>query len=273
MPVTRNDLQKGFKALKVKAPVIVHASLSSFGQVEGGAETVVEALLAVFSSVMAPTFTYKTMVTPLVGPPNNGLTYGSGLDANRMAEFFTPDMPADSLMGIIAETLRRHPHAERSTHPILSFSGVNVSSALRTQTLREPLAPIGALVAQGGWVLLLGVDHTVNTSIHYAERLANRKTFIRWALTPQGVVECPNFPGCSAGFQAIASHVEKVSRRVRVGNAIVQAIPLKVLIERTTACLWENPLALLCAQDGCERCAQTRATATMLTEPPPRSNI
>lgn len=266
MTVNRSDLQKGFKALKVKAPVIVHASLSSFGQVEGGAETVVEALLAVFSSVMMPAFTYKTMVTPLVGPPDNGLTYGSGADANRMAEFFTLDMPADPLMGIIAETLRRHPRAQRSTHPILSFSGVNVGFALQTQTLREPFAPIGALVAHGGWVLLLGVDHTVNTSIHYAERLAGRKTFIRWALTPQGVVECPNFPGCSAGFQAIAPHVEKVTRRVRIGSALVQAVPLKVLVERIKACLREDPLALLCPQEGCERCAQTRATVAMLTE-------
>lgn len=266
MAVTQNDLQKGFKALKVKAPVIVHASLSSFGQVEGGAEAVVEALLAVFSAVMMPAFTYKTMVTPLVGPPENGLTYGSGADANRMAEFFTPDMAADSLMGIIAETLRRHPLAKRSSHPILSFSGVNVEFALQRQTLREPFAPIGALAAQGGWVLLLGVDHTVNTSIHYAERLAGRKTFLRWALTPQGVVECPNFPGCSAGFQAIAPHLEKVTRHVRIGNALVQAIPLKSLVEQTMACLREDPLALLCAQEGCERCAQVRATATMLTE-------
>lgn len=261
MRVTRNDLQKGFKSLKVKAPVIVHASLSSFGQVEGGAETVVEALLAVFPAVMMPVFTYKVMITPLVGPPGNGLTYGSGEDANRMAEFFTPDMPADPLMGIIPETLRRRPGAQRSSHPILSFSGLNVDFALQAQTLQEPFAPIGALAGHGGWVLLLGVDHTVNTSIHYAERLAGRKTFVRWALTPQGVVECPNFPGCSGGFQALAPYVERVTRRVRIGNAIVQAIPLKAILEATVACLREDPLTLLCVRESCERCAQVRADA------------
>ncbi len=259
MNLTERDLQKGFKALKVKAPVIVHASLSSFGYVEGGAATVVESLLAVFPMVMMPTFTYKTMITPLVGPPDNGLTYGSGSDANRLAEFFTPEMPADSLMGIIPETLRRHPRARRSAHPILSFCGVNVDFALRTQTLAQPFAPIGALAAREGWVLLLGVDHTVNTSIHYAEQLAGRKTFVRWALTPQGVIECPNFPGCSAGFQAIAPYLQKSTRREHIGNALVQAVPLRVLFEKTSACLRADPLALLCTQQTCERCAQVRA--------------
>ncbi len=262
MSVTRNDLQKGFKALKVKAPVIAHASLSAFGSVEGGAEIVVEALLNVFPGVMMPVFTYKVMVTPLVGPPDNGLTYGSGRDANHMAEFFTPDMPADPLMGIIPETLRRHPGARRSLHPILSFAGVNVDFALRTQTRNEPFAPIGALAARGGWVLLLGVDHTVNTSIHYAERLAGRKAFVRWALTPQGVVECPNFPGCSSGFQSIAPYLEKTTRHVRIGNATVQAVPLKAVFEATAACLQKDPLALLCTQETCERCAQVRAWGT-----------
>jgi aminoglycoside 3-N-acetyltransferase len=62
--------------------------------------------------------------------------------------------------------------------------------------LDDPLAPVGALAEENGTVLLIGVNHTVNTSIHYAEKIAGRKQFIRWALTPQGVRECPGFPGC-----------------------------------------------------------------------------
>ena len=90
-------------------PAIVHVSLKSFGAVQGGAEMVVQALLSSHSGLLVPTFTYKTMVTPEVGPPNNGLTYGSYRDLNRMAEPFYPDMPADPLMGVLPETIRHFP--------------------------------------------------------------------------------------------------------------------------------------------------------------------
>jgi len=218
----------------------------------------VSALLAVFDSVVMPAFTYKTMVIPPCGPENNAISYGSGADANRMAEFFDPRMPADTLMGVVAETLRRHPRAGRSKHPILSFAGVKAKAALAAQTLADPLAPIGVLSKQDGWVLLLGVDHTVNSSIHYAEKLAGRKQFVRWALTPQGMRECPGFPVCSAGFQSIAPEVEKYTRQVKIGNAVVRAVPLKMLFRAVITQIKQNPLALLCQQENCERCNELR---------------
>lgn len=254
------ELINGLRALGIEGrPVIVHASLSSFGVVRGGADTVVGALLTVFGRVMVPTHTYKTMLIPEEGPANNALSYGSGRSQNAMAEFFTLDMPADPLMGIIPETLRRHPRARRSGHPILSFAGVGVDEALSTQTLAEPLAPLNALMEMEGWVLLMGVDHTVNTSLHLAERMVGRKQFIRWALTPHGVVECPGFPGCSMGFGKADSLLEPVTRKVTIGQASVRALPMQPMISLVTRHLKENPLALLCDDPTCERCAAVRA--------------
>ena len=259
MTVRLRDLLLGLRGLNLgTAPVILHASLKSFGQVEGGAQTVVSALMNAFSSGLVPTFTYKTMVTPLTGPENNAITYGSGENQNRMAEFFTPRMPADTLMGIIPETFRKNPRVQRSSHPIQSFAGVNAGRFLEAQRLDDPLGPLGALEKQAGWVLLLGVDHTVNTSIHYAEKLAGRRQFVRWALTPKGVVECPGFPGCSAGFQAIAPEMDKYTRKVQIGNALVQAVPLSMLFKVVITRIKKDPLALLCQQEDCERCNQIR---------------
>ena len=235
-------------------PVIAHVSMSSFGAVRGGADTLLGALSSIFHSLIMPTFTYKTMLIPEDGPANNAVVYGSGKDANRMAEFFTPEMPADRLMGAVAETLRRHPRASRSSHPILSFAGMNAEDAIRSQTLGEPLDPIRELMEAQGWVLLLGVDHTVNTSIHYAERLAGRKQFTRWALTAKGVQECPGFPGCSNGFQALVPHVEEIAQRVSVGPAVIQALPLAQMVEIARALIVANPLALLCDRSDCKRC-------------------
>jgi aminoglycoside 3-N-acetyltransferase len=198
------------------------------------------------------------MITPEVGPPDNGIVYGSGENANRMAEFFHPHMPADATIGIIPDTLRLRPKAKRSSHPILSFAGVGVEAALAAQTLTEPLAPIRVLTEAGGWVVLLGVDHTVNTSLHYAEKLARRKPFTRWALTPSGVHECPGFPGCSDGFEALAPRVHALTRQQQVGEACVQALPLAPMIEVAKTLMEEDPRALLCALPDCPRCQAVR---------------
>jgi aminoglycoside 3-N-acetyltransferase len=205
-----------------------------------------------------PAFTYKTMVTPRVGPPNNGLTYGADEDLNKMAEPFEPDMPVDPMIGILAETLRRHPAAKRTLHPIQSFAGINVDSTLDSQTIDNPLAPIGSLLEQDGWVLLLGVDHTVSTSIHYAEKLAGRRQFVRWALLKDRIIECSGFPGDSSGFNQIADDLEGVVRRVEIGNAVVQAIPLKILVAAVVNRIKQDPLALLCQREDCERCNAMR---------------
>ncbi|MBN1537948.1 MAG: AAC(3) family N-acetyltransferase [Anaerolineales bacterium] len=260
--VTFRDLVRAFRQLDINSsqPVIVHASLSSLGEVIGGARTLLGALLSVFPSVVMPTFTYKTMITPEVGPPDNAINYGSAKDANRMAEFFQPQMPADRLMGILAETLRQNNQAVRSSHPILSFAGIGAEDIVQSQSIENPLAPIQALVETNGWAILIGVDHTVNTSIHWGERMSGRMAFTRWALTRRGIVECPGFPGCSNGFQAIAPHVEKATHRVQLVTAEIKAVFLPALIETVQGLIAEDPTALLCDRQDCDRCGEVRAT-------------
>src|SRR5512142_2175805 len=236
-----------FKLGLSHTPVLAHASLKAFGEVVGGADTLLRATLDSVWALVMPTFTYKTMITPEVGPSNNGIPYGTEHDLNRMAEPFRRDMPADKQMGIIPETLRKHPRAKRSGHPIQSFAGIYAEKFLATQTLQNPLGPIGALLDADGWVLLLGVDHTVNTSIHYAEKLAGRRTFTRWALLPDRIIECTGFPGDSGGFEAIAPDLTAVTRSVKAGDATIQAMPLRALTQVVTERIKADPLALLCS--------------------------
>lgn len=262
--VSFTDLRAGlFKLGLSNTPVIAHASLSAFGEVVGGAETLLRATLDSVSALVMPTFTYLTMITPEVGPPNNGVIYGSEHDLNRMAEPFKPGMPADRQMGILPEVLRKHPRARRTAHPIQSFAGIYAEKFLAAQSMQNPLGPIGALAEQDGWVLLLGVDHTVNTSIHYGERLAGRKQFLRWALLPDRIIECPGFPGDSAGFEAIAPQLVNEARHVKVGDANVQAVSLRVLIQTVNELINDDPLALLCERADCERCNAVRETVRM----------
>ena len=259
MPVSSSDLKTGLAKLGLtKHLVIAHASLKAFGHIEGGAETMLAALLDSVRGIIMPTFTYKSMLNPEVGPPRNGITYGSETDLNKLAEAFYPDMPADKMMGVLPEFLRKHPKAKRSSHPIQSFAGIRADAVINSQRSYDPLSPIGMLAEQDGWILLLGVDHTVNTSIHYAEKLAGRLQFIRWALMQDRVVECPGFPGDSDGFNVIAPALDKYTRRVEIGDALVQAVHLKSLIKVVMDQIKENPFALLCQRQDCERCTAVR---------------
>jgi len=257
---SRRDFDRGLRQLGIDRgrPVIAHSSLSAFEQVRGGADALLGALLSSFDILIMPTFTYKTMVIPESGPTGNGITYGSGRNTNRMAEFFSPDMPADRTMGAVAEALRRHPKASRSDHPILSFAGINAAAVLESQTHSQPLQPLHMLAEMDGWVLLLGVDHTSNTSIHYGEMVAGRKQFMRWALTPEGIVECPGWPGCSDGFQALAPRLEAVRHTAQVGRGLIQAFPLASMVEAVGDALAEDRNALLCQRMDCGRCNAVR---------------
>jgi aminoglycoside 3-N-acetyltransferase len=135
---------------------------------------------------------------------------------------------------------------------------VNADFALDRQTIYDPFAPIGALAEMNGWVVLMGVDHSVNTSIHYAEKLTGRKQFIRWALTRKRIVECPGFPGDSAGFYALANYLENDVETATIGEARVEAIQLNRLFDRVKLLLKEDPLALLCQREDCARCNAVR---------------
>ena len=253
--LTPEDFKAALDELELEnRSAIAHASLKSFGAIQGGAETVLGVLLDSVSGLIMPAFTYKTMILPEVGPPNNGLSYGTQLDLNRMAEPFHYDMPIDPLIGTLPETLRHYPGVMRTAHPILSFAGVNANNALNAQTIYNPFAPIGWLADQDGWVLLFGVNHTVNTSIHYAEKLAGRRRFVRWGLTKKRVIECPEFPGCSNGFEAIRPDIKHITRRVEVGDSFIEAIPLHPMLQAVEASIKRNPQALLCQRETCERC-------------------
>ena len=88
--------------------------------------------------------------------------------------------------------------------------------------------------------------------------MAGRKQFVRWALTPGRIVECPGFPGNSAGFDSIAPDLVNDVKKIQVGNTIVQAVALRTLFVKVIQILKENPLALLCQRDDCERCNAVR---------------
>jgi len=163
-PVTSADLLAGLARLGVRAGerVLVHASLSRFGRVRGGATTVVDALLEAVGpsgTLLAPAFTFH----------------------NIKAERPFLDMRATpSGMGAIPEEVRRRAGAHRSAH--LTHSVAAVGPAAAEFTREHSLTPCGEASAfwklirrggpggpGGGSVVLLGVPLNVVTLFHAVE--------------------------------------------------------------------------------------------------------
>lgn len=154
--IGREEIVDGLRRVGVEEGdlVQVHSSLSAFGYVEGGAETVVEALLEAVGpegTVMVPTFNHGSV------------------------EVFDLKTSA-STNGAITNALRVRPEAYRSLHPTHPCAAIGPLAELLTSEhlhvgtfgLRSPL---GKLAAMGGKVLLLGVGMNTNTMAHIGETL------------------------------------------------------------------------------------------------------
>ena len=135
--------------LEVGDRVMVHSSLSSMGNVEGGAATVVQAFLDVLGpegTLMVPTFTH------------------SG------CEYFDP-LKSPSLNGAVREAARRFPGAVRSLHPTHAVTAIGPDA----ESLVEDDLNRGALdrlIKRWGYIFLLGVSHSSNSAIHIGEDYA-----------------------------------------------------------------------------------------------------
>jgi aminoglycoside 3-N-acetyltransferase len=262
--ITYHDIVLALRelGLSLDNDIIAHTSSSTreAGDVRGGEASILGALLATCGTVVMPTFTYQTMVWPEVGPPDNACTYGDHTEENARAVMFRPDLPADSCVGQVAETLRRHSLATRSNHPVLSFAaiGSHAQEILGAQSFNDPLGPLEWLYHHGGDVLLLGVDHQSNIAIHLAEKLAGRKQFVRWAVGLDRAYRLPGFPGCSNGFNAIAGKLAWITHQTILGTMTVQRIPLRHLIEVAVRTIQDDPHALLCDDPHCQRCNAVR---------------
>jgi aminoglycoside 3-N-acetyltransferase len=157
--VTRQEIAAGLHALGLpeRARVLVHSSLKSLGHVQGGADTVIDAILDVIGSG-------GTLVVPT-------LTFGGFELAGR--RFDARTQPSET--GRITETVRLRPEARRSLHPLSSAAALGAEAKEITtghdDTPCGPGSPYWQLWERAGYTLFLGVDFACNSLFHVAEEI------------------------------------------------------------------------------------------------------
>ncbi|MCL5103662.1 MAG: AAC(3) family N-acetyltransferase [Armatimonadetes bacterium] len=249
--MTKQHIIRGITELGLKAgdAVLVHASLSSFGKVSGGAAAVVDAIL----DVLGPE---GTLVVPT-------FSFGSGV-------FDPKDTP--SLVGAVSEEVRKRSNAVRSLHPTHSVAAIGALAEAITEG-HEKTHPFGrgsalfkALQANSK-ILQLGTTQTSNSMIHVAEELANlpylertRKIEIK---TPQDKVvrKWVRRPGCSRGFMAIEEILREHNaiRETLIGKCAARLMSARAVVNAAEEALKFDQEALLCDLPDCESCAEARA--------------
>ncbi|HEY3268771.1 MAG TPA: AAC(3) family N-acetyltransferase [Armatimonadota bacterium] len=164
--ITKDRLVSDLRALGIREgdSVLTHSSLSRIGHVEGGAETVVAALVEAVGpsgTALFPAHTGHPDISP-ANPP----------------VFDVRTSPVLGL-GIIPETARRFPGAVRSLQPTHSVTAIGARAVWFTEghercfTSCGEGSPYARLCEANGKILLLGCDHESNTSIHMVEELAD----------------------------------------------------------------------------------------------------
>jgi len=253
LPLSRQQIVEGLKALGLPrgAILMVHSSLSSLGQVHGGADTVIDALL----EALGPE---GTLLMP-THPARDGRT-------------FDPDtIPSD--MGIISETFRLRPGVLRSRHP---YHPVAAYGARAEEMLRDheqsaipdgPETPYGRLITLGGWVLHIGCDLDTLTLLHTVEAELDlpylRELEMKYVDT-QGEVQALHIKRCPGGHRGGVLKFDRLFRWEgamtvgRIGRAVcrlLSAPKAAVIMRREMA---RDPFFALDDNPHCADCVRFR---------------
>lgn len=182
LPLTGEMLVEQFRACGLAAgqTVLLHTRMSRMGWIVDGAVDVIRSLLMVLTpsgTLMMPTHTSANTDPMNWENPPVPEHWWPIIRQHRPA--FDPRVAPTREMGAVAELFRTWPGAIRSEHPIGSFAALGPNAVYLTENhlLENDIfgdeSPIGKLYALDGYVLLLGVDHENNTSLHLADHRAN----------------------------------------------------------------------------------------------------
>ncbi|RJG50619.1 AAC(3) family N-acetyltransferase [Motilimonas pumila] len=266
---TQEDIQTAIEQLQLAGKTLfLHGAIKSFGHLVGGPDSLFTPLLQAGCTLVMPSFTYG----PICNPPD-----GWHLDniGHRGPWLFDQPMPysvsANTIekdMGALAKALLHHPERRRSSHPINSFTAVGprAKEIVNAQTYQNVYGLYQ--VDEEALVVTMGVGLTSVTPIHFAEQLAGRALFQRWAQihTAEGQHEVQVAIGsCSNGFERLAPAIKDLAQQTKAGQSVWHVYPLAQLVARCQQQIVNQPNITHCPDDSCIRCQDAIASQSTVT--------
>ena len=253
-PFSRARLVEQLHALGVRpgGVLLVHTSYRAVRPVEGGPEGLISALAEALGR-------NGTLVMPS----------WSGSDD----EPFRPDRtPSDVDLGVVADTFRRMPGVRRAAHQH-AFAALGPAAA---EILRDPLplpphiaeSPVGRVWELDGQILLLGVNHDADTTIHLAEILGGAPYRVPKYFTVREDgrsrrIEYGENDHCCRRFVLADEWLRGAGLQTegRIGNAAARLARSRDVVDAVVARLRDDPLLFLHDESvGCEECDEARAS-------------
>jgi aminoglycoside 3-N-acetyltransferase len=246
-PANRRDLGRQLEALGVERGTIlvVHTSFKSIGPIDDGPRGVTEALLdAVGSS--------GTLVMPAMSDSDDVV--------------FDPAQTPARAMGVVADMFWRMPGVLRSDSPH-SFAAIGPQAAAITaphppEIPHGPDSPIGRAHDLDASVLLLGVGHDANTTVHLGEwyarvpyRLSKSCVVLRDGVP--ALVDYGEIDHCCRNFSLVGDWLEArgLERRGQVGRGIARLMRARDVVATVVDELTSQPCRFLCPRGtGCDEC-------------------
>lgn len=248
------DLTAQLQALGVDRGgiLLVHMSYRAVRPVEGGPEGVIDSLLAAVGET-------GTVVMPSWTDDDDAV--------------FDPSVsPANSDLGVTANLFWRRPGVRRANHPF-AFAALGPKAAAITAD-PLPLPPhrvesaVGRVLELGGQILLLGVGHDADTTIHLAETMTGVPYGVPKHITvlrdgrPERIDYLENDHCCQRFALADDWLRERgLQREGRVGNANARLVRSHDVVEVVVEHLRADPLIFLHPMgSGCAECDEACAS-------------
>ena len=230
--------------------LLVHTAFSQVRPVEHGPL----GLIAVLQAVLGP---QGTLVMPSMTDDYNAP--------------FDPKTTPCTHLGIVADTFWRLPGVLRSNSPhAFAASGPNAARITAPHPIDRPHgldSPIGRIYELDGQVLLLGVGHDDNTTVHLAETLANvryrrRKSVIIAEDGKPTRIDYDEIDHCCQNFNLVDNWLEEqgLQHKGQVGYATVRLARSQDIVAMVMAQLRTHDLIFLHPEGVDSQCDEARAS-------------
>lgn len=247
--IEKKDILFSLEMLEIEKGdiLLVHSALTSIGHVEGGADTVVDALL----EAVGPT---GTLIMSTL----------TGWDAP-----FDPENTPSSV-GIITEVFRKRPGVLRSLHPVHSVAAYGKNAAYIVSHHEDCATgcgdgtPYRKIAELDGKVMLLGVDMDRCTVMHTLEESADLAYLFSLDIPApkyppyhgKGTFTLKKFPPGHRDFLCITPVLKRRGELLegKMGNAVCRVMKARSMFDTILPMLWENPLLFMCENENCNFC-------------------